>query len=267
MIEVESLCGRIDLGKQGENLARKVKFEEFTTWKNTFGDGVCELLHQRRGDLTPYPIYLDIEGDNVYWNVSNSDTAIVGEGKCELRYIVNDVVVKSTTYVTVVDESLGDNLTEAPPPQEKWVDDVLNAAAEIKESIDVTFDSIPTKTSELENDSNFATETYVENEIAKFDFIKVVDILPEVGLPNRIYFVPKHDTQTQDLFDEYVWINDKWEWITTKQIEVDLTNYTTKSEVQDGLDKKMNINDVDEKQFTITYEDGTEEVIRSVVFK
>ena len=92
---------------------------------------------------------------------------------------------------------------------------------------------IPTKVSELANDSNFASETYVDEEIAKFDFIKVVDALPSTGLPNRIYFVPKSDTQTQDLFDEYVWINDKWEWITTKQIEVDMTEYPKKDELPD----------------------------------
>lgn len=77
------------------------------------------------------------------------------------------------------------------------------------------------------NDSikDFATKEYVENEIATFDFIKVVEELPETGLENRVYFVPKADTQTQDLFDEYAWVNNKWEWITTKQIEVDLTDY------------------------------------------
>ena len=89
----------------------------------------------------------------------------------------------------------------------------------------------PTKTSELINDSGFATETYVDEEIAKFDFIKVVDTLPTTGLANRIYFVPKTDTDTQDLFDEYAWINDKWEWITTKQIEVELTEYVKRSEL------------------------------------
>lgn len=72
---------------------------------------------------------------------------------------------------------------------------------------------------------------YTDNEIATFDFIKVVDTLPEVGLPNKIYFVPKNDTQTRDLFDEYVWINNSWEWITTKQIEVDLTEYLKRSEL------------------------------------
>lgn len=109
---------------------------------------------------------------------------------------------------------------------------------------------VPTKTSELQNDSNFvsdenyvhtdnnftneektklendvATKDYVEQEIATFDFIKIVEALPEQGLPNRTYFVPKTDQQTNDLYDEYMWVNNKWEFVGTRQIEVDLTNY------------------------------------------
>ena len=109
---------------------------------------------------------------------------------------------------------------------------------------------LPTKTSDLENDSNFvsdanyihtdnnftneektklendvATKDYVEQEIATFDFIKIVEALPEQGLPNRTYFVPKTDQQTNDLYDEYMWVNNKWEFVGTRQIEVDLTNY------------------------------------------
>lgn len=81
----------------------------------------------------------------------------------------------------------------------------------------------------------------VLGELAEFDFIKVVDALPETGLTNKIYLVPKTDTQTQDLFDEYIWVNKAtedapeydWEWITTKQMEVDLTPYSKKSELLD----------------------------------
>ena len=84
---------------------------------------------------------------------------------------------------------------------------------------------------------------YTDEEIAKFDFIKVVDSLPSAGLPNRVYLVPKTDTQTQDLFDEYAWINKgteenpqyAWEWFTTKQVEVDLTNYTTTTAVNNAI--------------------------------
>lgn len=109
--------------------------------------------------------------------------------------------------------------------------------------------SVPSKTSELENDSKFATTDYVDNEIATFDFIKVVDSLPTTGLANRIYFVPKNDTDTQDLFDEYAWINDKWEWITTKQIEVDLTDYVKRDELTTLATKE----DLKNKQDKLNY--------------
>ena len=92
---------------------------------------------------------------------------------------------------------------------------------------------IPTKTSELINDSNFATQDYVDQEIANFDFIKIVTELPETGLINRTYFVPKQDSKTNDLYDEYMWVDNKWELIATKQIEVDLTEYAKKTEVPD----------------------------------
>ena len=86
------------------------------------------------------------------------------------------------------------------------------------------------------------TRDYVDAEIAEFDFIKVVDALPDEGLPNKIYLVPKEDSGTQDLFDEYVWVNKGtvyepkygWEFITTKQVEVDLTPYVPKTRTING---------------------------------
>ena len=97
-------------------------------------------------------------------------------------------------------------------------------------------------------------KAYTDNEIATFDFIKIVQELPEIGLPNRTYFVAKANTDNNDLYDEYMWINEKWEPLGTKQIEVDLTNCLKKDEVK-------------EEYFEITYEDGTTKTVRSVVFK
>lgn len=77
----------------------------------------------------------------------------------------------------------------------------------------------------LQPKGDYATKDYVEQEIATFDFIKIVTELPETGLVNRTYFVPKTNTETNDLYDEYMWIDDKWELVGTKQIEVDLTEY------------------------------------------
>lgn len=95
---------------------------------------------------------------------------------------------------------------------------------------------------------------YTDKEIATFDFIKIVQELPETGLPNRTYFVAKANTDDNDLYDEYMWVNEKWEPLGTKRIEVDLTNCLKKDEVE-------------EETFEITYEDGTVKTVRSVVFK
>lgn len=86
------------------------------------------------------------------------------------------------------------------------------------------------------NDMDVATKGYVDAEIATFDFIKIIDVLPETGLANKIYLVPNGTTDNQDLFDEYVWVNESFEFLGTKQFEIDLTDYYTKEEVDNRLE-------------------------------
>jgi hypothetical protein len=72
---------------------------------------------------------------------------------------------------------------------------------------------------------------YVDNEISKIELVKIVEVLPDVGSTKFIYLVPKQDAQSQDMFDEYVWTEKKgWEWITAKQIDIDLTDYIKKTD-------------------------------------
>ena len=70
-----------------------------------------------------------------------------------------------------------------------------------------------------------ADKQYVDDEIATFDFIKIVTELPETGVENRTYFVAKSSVEGNDMYDEYMWIDDAWEYIGTKQLEIDLTDY------------------------------------------
>lgn len=82
----------------------------------------------------------------------------------------------------------------------------------------------------------FATKEYVDKEIATFDFIKVVSGgLPQTGLPNKIYLVPNGHTESQDLFDEYVWVNNAFEFLGTKQFDMDLVDYYTKEEIDNVI--------------------------------
>lgn len=107
-------------------------------------------------------------------------------------------------------------------------------------------EAIPSKTSDLSNDSGFITavvnnlvnyylksETYtraeVQNLISQITTInfEVVDELPATGASNLIYLVPKAGSG-QDVHDEYIWVAGKWELIGNTQ--ADLTNYYTKTE-------------------------------------
>lgn len=90
--------------------------------------------------------------------------------------------------------------------------------------------TIPTKTSDLTNDSGFTTKTYVDGEIAKvhqFE-VKKVDSLPGTGESNILYLVPKSGSG-QDVYNEYIWDGSKFELIGNTSI--DLSDYYTKEEV------------------------------------
>ena len=111
--------------------------------------------------------------------------------------------------------------------------------------------TIPTKTSDLENDSGFITntvndltnyylksETYTQTEVnnligqIKTISIEVVDTLPTTGEDNKIYLVPKEGS-TGDVYNEYIWVNNTWELIGSTQ--VDLTGYATQDWVNNQI--------------------------------
>ena len=111
---------------------------------------------------------------------------------------------------------------------EDWVPQNYGAG-----EIDYKFRQVPTTsqmTKQIQASQDYLTK-YVDDELAAFDFIKIVDYLPDVGLPNRIYLVPKNDGDSMDLFDEFIWLSqiDDWEYISTKQVQIDLTDYVQKS--------------------------------------
>lgn len=134
MYSVSIKGDRIVLGRQGENLARRVPFSKPSLWREQFGEGKAELLHQRNSDEAPYPVVLTVENGVTYWNVSSTDTAIAGEGKCELRYKVGDTIVKSHTFRTTVLSALGKCTEEPPEAAKPWVDQVLEAAEKVEDA-------------------------------------------------------------------------------------------------------------------------------------
>lgn len=68
---------------------------------------------------------------------------------------------------------------------------------------------------------------------------KVVDELPSSGKVGIIYLVPKETPEEQDAYDEYIWLNDKWEHIGTSKVK--LSDYYTKEETDSTFATKEEI--------------------------
>lgn len=105
---------------------------------------------------------------------------------------------------------------------------------------------IPTKTSDLQNDSRFITnavndllnyylktETYNKTEVNNLigaiqtAHFEVVQTLPQTGESNVIYLVPRTSPETGNYYDEYIYTNNNWEKIGST--DIDLTGYATES--------------------------------------
>ena len=93
--------------------------------------------------------------------------------------------------------------------------------------------TVPTKTSQLTNDSSFATQTYVNQQIGAIDKLKksIVSALPSSSIDtNTIYLVPKSSTESGNYYDEYMYINSQWELIGNSK--TDMTGFVKKQTYQ-----------------------------------
>lgn len=71
----------------------------------------------------------------------------------------------------------------------------------------------------LKNDTYTKTEVQnLINSITKVT-IQKVDRLPVTGQPNVIYFVPKAHTETSNIYDEFIWIDNDWENIGDTELD------------------------------------------------
>lgn len=96
------------------------------------------------------------------------------------------------------------------PTDAQWQDLVYRVKAKADAS------AIPTKTSDLTNDSDFQTSSQVSTaistaiaDVTQFDY-KVVTSLPASGVKGTIYLVANSGSG-QDVYNEYVWVNNAWE--------------------------------------------------------
>ena len=113
------------------------------------------------------------------------------------------------------------------------------------------------------NSSDVYTRTEINNLLANFSSldIEVVTTLPTTNISTTtIYLKPLTTSATQNVYEEYIYINNKWELIGTTQ--VDLSNYYKKSETysKSEVDNKVN-SKVEVSTFNEVLQGATQEII------
>lgn len=107
------------IGRQMEN-----NYRQFVFNCAGFGD-VAEitLVHQRSQDVAPY-IVTSETGNTLAWTVTDTDTAFSGNGQAELRITFADGLAKSVIFRTLVLKSIAAD-TVIPEPLQSWYDAMI----------------------------------------------------------------------------------------------------------------------------------------------
>ena len=129
-------AGVLSLGRQGENLVRRIAFKVPSDWDVSDPAASVQLVARRAEESTAYPVMLSCEGGVYYWDVTAADTGRDGYGLCELRYLLGDVLAKSMTWITSVAESISDDLTEPPDAAQNYLSQVMAEGAKAASAAD-----------------------------------------------------------------------------------------------------------------------------------
>lgn len=174
-------------------------------------------------------------------DIGTPQTVLISGGISSIDY-------DNTTKSLIVTLSNGDTMTVS-----------------LKSSFDELANSIPTKTSDLQNDSGFITNAVnnLLNYYTKDEILTLLSQIPKLSLEivqtlptasatywfdnsHTIYLLPKSTAQTSNAYDEYICIRSGTEgsytysWEKIGDTEIDLSNYYTKSETDTLLSNKQN---------------------------
>ena len=154
--------------------------------------------------------------------VSKWDVADFGSNKVHMNLNTKDVVTINDKDMVATDKDLALKADKS---------DVERTVQEINESIELKADK-----------ENTYTKTEIDDIISKINQFRVelVESLPETGESLIIYLVPKDPTKVEqdNLYNEFLWVQDKWEKIGDTKI--DLSDYVTNSKLSEELSKKQN---------------------------
>lgn len=187
------------------------------------GRGTKARLETIKETLLSYELVYSMDTNEL--GVKNSDGTITYIGKTmELEW---SNILNKPTFATVATSGKYSDLSGLP---------------DLTLKLDRNFTSLPTETNPLLTDVLVLNrglkvrKVTLGSLLAQIDtelFI-VVSALPTTGVVNKIFLAPKGTPESQDGYDEYIWVDSKWELIGS--VKLDLSNYYNKTQIDSMLE-------------------------------
>jgi len=128
LLNANSILGKvIRIGYEGENVVTQIDFN-LKMWIEEYGLGGVTLLVLRHGDKDAYPVPLMIEDGVASWSITKTDTAKVGRGAVQLKYVVDEKIKKSPIFEVSCLNSLDDS-DVVPDPYDSWLATLTDLSA------------------------------------------------------------------------------------------------------------------------------------------
>ena len=134
LLNANSILGKvIRIGYEGENVVTQIDFN-LKMWIEEYGLGGVTLLVLRHGDKDAYPVPLMIEDGVASWSITKTDTAKVGRGAVQLKYVVDEKIKKSPIFEVSCLNSLDDS-DVVPDPYDSWLATLTDLSALVTERV------------------------------------------------------------------------------------------------------------------------------------
>lgn len=236
----------IEIGYIGENKIEQLQFNIPDKYKK-FDKKLC--IKTKKGDLITRLFDDNSDIFTITYDLTSSEAIT-----CSVEFFKDDDIIAKTSnlYIRFSDSVEGTDVS-SEEPKVVILNDLISQVNNLDVDLDDTTLTI-TKKDGTKKSVDTKGEKGDKGEPGKFQ-VHIVDELPEIGENGVMYLIKKDTTSEEDLYNEYLYIDNKWNLIGNTHI--DLTDYYTKLEtcsteqIQEMIDEKQA-----GVELTGTYEDS-----------
>ncbi len=170
-------------------------------------------------------------------NINGSNVDIYGKDtntEVNLKTINGNSLIGTGDLTVVTDISGKVDISQGNGNANKNI--VTDAQGNITTEAKPIIPTVPTTVSSFTNDAGYLTSADITDKI-EINVLASADALPQTGSPNVFYFVPSASSESQNSYDEFVWVNNAYEKIGVQKI--DLTGYVKASELKNHISAEI----------------------------